>query len=169
LSRFAQAFDSLPGNVFLSASLKKAGLLIAMLALGGCGIGGFSLEKADIDRSIVTGSVPASSPSGDSNLIADQATIRDAVSSADVETLGSNELAWANSQTGSRGAIMQLAEDKTGGRLCRRFTTTRESFDGVALFEGKACVVGYGAWRIEGFKEAQESAAGARARTGISS
>lgn len=63
---------------------------------------------------------------------------------------------------------MKLAEDKAGGRLCRRFTTTRESFDGVALFVGEACMAGYGAWRLE-FSAAPDSAAGSPSGTGISS
>jgi surface antigen len=150
LSRVAQAFDSLPASVFVSSSL-KAGMLTGMLVLGGCGAGGFSLEQADVDRSVVTSSIPATPPSGDANLVADQATIRNAVSSADVEALVGKDISWANSETGSRGAIMQLSEDKTGGQLCRHFTATRESFDGVALFKGEACMVGYGAWRMQAF------------------
>lgn len=144
-------------------------MLLCLLALGGCGVGGFSLEKADVDRSLVTQSVPAASDSGDAGLVADQATIRDAVSSADVEALAGRELSWANSVTGSRGTITRLSEDKADGRLCRRFSATRESLDGVTLFNGVACMVGYGAWRIEGFSAAQESAAAGRADTGISS
>jgi surface antigen len=150
LSRVAQAFDSLPASVFVSSSL-KAGMLAGMLVLGGCGAGGFSLEQADVDRSIVTSSIPATPPPDDAGLAADQATIRNAVSSADVEALAGKDISWANSETGSRGTIMQLAENKTGGKLCRQFTATRESFDGVALFKGEACMVGYGAWRMQAF------------------
>lgn len=150
MSRVAQAFDSLPASVFVSSSL-KAGMLAGMLVLCGCGAGGFSLEKADVDRSIVTSSTPATPPAGDTDLAADQATIRNAVSSADIEALAGKDISWANSETGSRGAIMQLAENNAGGQLCRRFTATRESFDGVALFKGEACMVGYGAWRMQAF------------------
>ncbi len=144
-------------------------MLAGVLALGGCGAGGFSLDHAAVDKSIVTSSAPSAPSPDDANLVADQATIRNAVSSADVEMLGGKELAWANAETGSRGIIMKLAEDKAGGRLCRRFAATRESFDGVALFEGQACMVGYGAWRLESFSTAPESAAKAPTRTGISS
>jgi hypothetical protein len=144
-------------------------MLAGLFVLCGCGAGGFSLEQADIDKSIVTSSVSSASASGDATLVADQATIRNAVSSADVETLAGKELAWANAETGSRGTIMRLAEDKMAGRLCRRFTTTRESFDGVALFRGEACMVGTGAWRIENFSAAPDSAAASPADTGISS
>lgn len=125
-------------------------MLAAMLVLGGCGAGGFSLEQADIDKSVVTSSVEADPSPDDAGLAADQATVRDAVSSADVEALAGRELAWANSGTGSRGTITGLRQDKSDGRLCRSFSTTRESFDGVALFKGRACLAG-GAWRMETF------------------
>ena len=125
-------------------------MLAAMLALGGCGAGGFSLEQAGIDKSVVTSSVEAAPSPDDAGLAADQATVRDAVSSADVEALAGRELAWANSATGSRGTITGLKQDKSDGRLCRSFSVTRESFDGVALFRGRACLAG-GAWRMETF------------------
>jgi surface antigen len=150
LSRVAQAFYSLPASVFVSASLKTA-ILGLTLAVAGCGAGGFSLDQADVDRSIVTSNVPSTPPNEDTNLVADQATIRNAISSADVQTLAGKDIPWANTETGSRGAVTQLAEDKSGGQLCRRFTVSRESFDGVSLFKGEACMVGYGAWRMEAF------------------
>lgn len=126
-------------------------MLAGLLMLGGCGTGGFSLQQADVDRTIVTSNIPASTTSDDSNLADDQATIRNAVSSADVEALAGKNIAWANPDTGSRGAIKQLTESKTGELLCRQFTATRESFDGVALFKGKACSIGDGAWRMQAF------------------
>lgn len=150
MSRVAQAFDSLPASVFVSASL-KAGMLTCLLFVTGCGAGGFSLEQAEVDHSLVTGSVPAASPNADSGMVADQATIRNAVSSADVETLAGKSIHWANSETGSRGSIGQIAEDKSGGQLCRRFNATRESFDGVSLFKGEACMVAAGMWRLDAF------------------
>lgn len=149
MSRFAQAFDSLPASVFASASL-KIGALVAMLALAGCGMGGFSLEKADVDRSIVTSNVPVASPE-DANLMTDQTTIRNAVSSADPQSLAGKSISWANPATGSRGSITLVAEDKSSGRLCRRFDAMRESFDGVSLFKGETCMVADGVWQMQAF------------------
>lgn len=123
-----------------------------ILALAGCGVGGFSLEKAEVDRSLVTNSVSADQTSGSGGIEADQATIRNAVSSADVEQLAGKEIVWANADTGARGTITQVTEAKQGGRLCRSFTGSREGFDGVAIFEGQTCLVGQGAWRLETFK-----------------
>ncbi len=127
-------------------------MLAGVLALTGCGAGGFSLEKADVDRSLVTGSVTADQPSASAAIEADQDTIRNAVSSADVEELAGREIAWANVGTGARGVISRLAETKQGGRLCRSFAGSRENYDGVAMFEGETCMVGQGLWRLEAFK-----------------
>jgi hypothetical protein len=124
----------------------------ALLALCGCGAGGFSLEQADIDRSVVTSSVSAPSSGSESDITADQTTIRNAVSSADIEEQAGRPLAWANPETGARGTITEMAETKQKGRLCRSFGGSRESFDGVSLFTGQACMAGPDLWRIEAFK-----------------
>lgn len=127
-------------------------LTAGALALAGCGAGGFSLDKADVDPSLVTSSVPAASAAGSGGIEADRATIRDAVSSADVEEVAGKPIAWANAATGARGTVTALAEDKRGGRLCRRFSGSRESFDGVAMFQGEACMIAAGIWRLETFE-----------------
>ncbi len=124
----------------------------ALLVLTGCGAGGFSLEKLDVDRSIVTSNVPAGAAAADAGLAADQMTIRNAVSSADIEEAAGRPLAWANVDTGSRGSITALAESRAGKELCRDFAATRESFDGVSLYRGRICMVGAGAWRIDDFR-----------------
>ena len=81
-----------------------------------------------------------------------QATVRDAVSSADIDLLAGAAVRWANGQTGARGSITGLTESARGGRLCRGFVTTRESYDGVRLFSGEACMVSAGLWRMESFE-----------------
>jgi hypothetical protein len=144
------AFRNRPRSVFASACAKVS-LLAAALALGGCGAGGFSLEKADVDRSVVTSSVSGPAPAG-SDSTADQATIRNAVSAADVEEQAGKPLAWANPETGARGTITRLVQSQEKGRLCRSFGGSRESFDGVSLFQGQACMIGPDLWRIEDFK-----------------
>ena len=151
MSRIAQPIDSLPAKLFGSACL-RAPLLAATLLLSGCGVGGFSLEKAEVDRSVVTGSVTADAAPDDAGLASDQQTIRNAVSSVDVEELGGKPVPWANADTGSRGQITELAEEKASGVLCRRFAASRESFQGVVLYRGAACQAGSGAWQIQDFK-----------------
>ncbi|RRI05468.1 hypothetical protein EH240_06175 [Mesorhizobium tamadayense] len=152
MSRIAQAFDSGQWSVIASASAKAA-LLTLALPLAGCGAGGFSLEKAEVDRSIVTSSAssaPVQPASIDQD--SDQTTIGNAVSSADIQQLGGQAVPWANAGTGSRGSITELVELKDGGLNCRRFNATRESFDGVALYQGELCMAGAGGWRMQEFK-----------------
>ncbi len=153
MSRAAQAqqrsfFDG-PGRCWLIAALLGASVL-----LSACGAGGFSLQKAEVDRSLYTSNVPAAQKPFDAERLSDEVTIRNAVTSADIETLGGAPLPWANAGTGARGQISAIAERKQAGVLCRSFSATRESFDGVALFKGTACLIGAGAWRMESFEPA---------------
>jgi hypothetical protein len=126
-------------------------LCAAFLPLGACASGGFSLEKAEVDHSILTSNVPAEQVGTDAGRASDETTIRNAVSSADLESLAGKPVPWANPDTGSRGAIASLTEQKNDGTLCRAFTTSRESFDGVGLYKGEVCMVGAGAWRMQAF------------------
>ncbi|MER8950545.1 RT0821/Lpp0805 family surface protein [Mesorhizobium sp. M0959] len=151
MSRIAQAFDSGQWSVIASASA-KAMIVTIILPLAACGGGGFSLEQAEVDRSVLTSSTPASVTPLDQDRASDQATIRNAVSSADVEQLAGQAVPWANADTGSRGSITELAEFRANGETCRRFAASRESFDGVALFKGEICLAGGSIWRIQDFK-----------------
>ncbi|MBL8577408.1 MAG: hypothetical protein JNK47_09300 [Mesorhizobium sp.] len=127
-------------------------LLCAAAILSGCGAGGFSLEKAEVDRSLYTSSAPAATRTFDAERFSDEGTIRNAVTSADLETLGAAPLPWANAGTGARGQIIHIAEKKAPGTLCRQFSATRENFDGVTMFRGEACMVGTsGSWRMTSF------------------
>jgi hypothetical protein len=152
LSRITQAFDSRQWSAIASASVKAA-LLTLALPLAACGAGGFSLEKAEIDRSIITSSAPSpGTPAASTDKDSDQTTIGNAVSSADIQQLGGQAVPWANAGTGSRGSITELVELKDSGLTCRRFAATRESFDGVALYKGELCIAGTGGWRMQEFK-----------------
>ena len=127
--------------------------LAAALPLAACGTAGFSLESAVPDRSLVTGSIgPARvEPAGDPAAASDEDTIRNAVSSAVVDEIGADGIGWANAATGSRGAVRQISERRDGNRLCRRFTASRESFDGVHLYRGEACLGAARIWTMTGF------------------
>ncbi len=128
--------------------------VVIVAILGGCAAGGFGLSKAEIDPSITTGAVNNTAPANPEQR-SDEATIRNAVSSADIELLKTGvPLPWANADTGSRGAIDSLVEEKRNDRLCRRFTTSRESFDGVAVYTGQACMVAPGTWQMQEFNPA---------------
>jgi hypothetical protein len=153
LSRVAQALlDRFPVGS-RPVWLKIAMLVAVSLALPACAAGGFSLKQAEVDRTFYTSDIPASAKKPmDAERLSDEGTIRDAISSADVEGLGGQPLPWANSQTGSRGSITNLAEYRDQSLLCRSFTTTRESFDGVRLFKGEACMAAPGGWRMLDFQ-----------------
>lgn len=153
MSRTAQPFDSWQHRNIASFGGKIA-ILVCLAATAGCGVGGFSLEKAEVDRAIVTSNVQANSIPADGGLVADQVTIRNAVSSADLEESAGQPLAWANADTGARGSITGLTESRSKGELCRDFAATRESFDGIALYKGRICMIGAGIWRIDDFKAA---------------
>jgi len=140
----------------VSRSASRRLLLSLALApavlLAGCA-GGIDLRKAAVDDTIVTGSVSAEATEPADALLSDQSTVRDAVSSADPEALGEAGLAWANGRTGSRGTVTSLVEVTRKGLPCRRFVTTRESFDGVKRYTGEVCRVGGDLWRISAFSE----------------
>lgn len=153
LSRGAQAFEKSDAWSSRSKCPKVLFVLAVLLPLCACA-SGFDLSKAEVDETLYTSSVPAD-PSGggmDSAELSDVATIRNAVSSVDVEEVGAQPLAWANSDTGSRGSITDVVEYKDKDALCRRFLATRERFDGVAMFSGDACMVTAGAWRMRTFE-----------------
>ena len=151
MSRAAQALLCMPPAGSRASWPKIAALLAVVAVLPACA-GGFSLKQAEVDRSLYTSAIPgdAGQPA-DASRISDEVTIRNAVSSADLESLGAGPLAWANSETGARGSITGLTEYKNGSLLCRRFTTTRESFDGVLLFRGETCMAESGDWRTHSF------------------
>ncbi len=82
----------------------------------------------------------------------DARTVRNAVSVADLtDTDGRYE--WSNPQTGSSGVISVLTEEREGVRICRRFQTSRQSYDGVVLYRGEACTNGEGEWALVKFTE----------------
>jgi len=111
-----------------------------------------SLSKIEADRSILTSAVETT-PAVSSQAISDQTTIRNAVSSANLDELSGKPLAWANVDTQSRGSIFDVVETRKKDVLCRRFRTSRESFDGVAIYAGEACLGRDGAWYMRAFSQ----------------
>ena len=127
--------------------------LLAVLALGlaACGSRGVTLDDIARDTSIVTGSVGKTEAPKDATELSDATTIRNVVSSLDLEAGAPAALAWANAETGSRGALRQISEYTDQGTLCRRFEATRESFDGIALYQGESCLASGGMWAMTAF------------------
>lgn len=127
------------------------GLMIAMSMglLTGCTSSMDLFGSAKVDRSISTGTIPPRQKSPDSQ--SDETTVRNAVTSADLAKMSGQPLPWANSATGSAGVVSSIHEDRSQGHLCRAFTTTRHSYEGIALFSGQACLVETGDWMLTAF------------------
>ena len=125
-------------------------VVLAGVALSACSLG--SKGVGEIDQGLMTSSMPPTpGPSASTEELSDQATIRNAVTSVDLMQAQGQPLAWANGGTGSRGAISGIVESSREGVKCRSFTTTRESFTGVSLYSGQACMVAPGAWQMTAF------------------
>lgn len=122
-------------------------VFVSLVALSACGVGG-KLSKADTDPSLITGAVPVAQSVADTTETSDANTVRNAVSAAVLDGTGSLPLGWANRETGSRGTVSEIAESDKDGLVCRRFETSRESFEGIALYKGNACLGADGQWSM---------------------
>lgn len=127
-------------------SLRRAAAFALLLACSGCATGK-TIADAGLDRDTLTGSIAADA----SDRTSDEITIRNAVSSADLGALAGKPLTWANRDTGSSGTIEAIAESKEGGRVCRSFRAVIESYEGVRLHKGTACLAD-GTWRMTAFE-----------------
>ena len=123
---------------------------LALMSAAGCAGGKSVLEQAEVDRTILTSSSPAAAP--DPAASSDAMTIRNAVSSANLDMLGAEPLAWANADTGSHGRITAIAGRQEGGVACRSFTVSRQAFDGIAMYWGDACLGQGGQWLMKAFE-----------------
>ena len=139
MSRLAQAFE---GNcTFRQFVPSRWSLLLGLTMVSACGAGGFSLEKAEVDRSVLTSKVPDDAGSGgsDANRLSDQATIRNAVSSADLEGLAGPGDALGQCRD-RLARVDHLARREQGATACSAAgsSASRESFDGVACSRAKS-------------------------------
>ncbi|UHS55825.1 RT0821/Lpp0805 family surface protein [Agrobacterium vaccinii] len=134
---------------FLS-SVAGASATVCMLGmLTGCvSLDLFGGDK--VDKSLSTASVPHQS---NTQTLSDDATIRNAVTSADLAKISDSPLPWANAATGSAGVVTAIREDRASGFVCRQFDTTRHSFEGVASYSGQACLSETGEWLMTRFSQ----------------
>lgn len=103
-----------------------------------------------VDKSLSTASVPNQQ---NTQGLSDDATIRNAVTSADLAKISDSPLPWANAATGSAGVVTAIREDRNTGFVCRNFDTTRHSFEGVASYSGQACLSETGEWLMTRFNQ----------------
>ncbi len=128
--------------------------LVAACCLSGCVVSGGGLE--DAADATVTNSVAAGLPAVGVEAPldrSDQNTVRNAVSAADMAQADARPMAWANADTGASGVISDIRERRAGDVICRQFRTSRQRFDGVALYDGEACTKGRGEWTLTRFSE----------------
>lgn len=132
--------------------LLRCGLALPLLVLAGCG-GGNMLSKVEADPTIVTNSVRGEVGfTVDRDLASDEATIRNVATGVDLEGVSQSGVPWSNTATGSRGAITGLSEYSQDGQTCRRYTVSRERYDGVNLYRGETCFDRSGIWRSRAFQ-----------------
>lgn len=129
--------------------IAATGLVIAGIAicLSGCtsSLDLFGSGKVD---TMSTGTIPAKRTT---TSVSDEVTVQNAVSSADLSKITGSPLPWANTATGSAGVVSTIREARTEGHLCRAFTTTRHSYEGIAQFNGQTCMTGSGEWMLTAF------------------
>jgi 17 kDa outer membrane surface antigen len=132
--------------------MRKASMILiiaATLPLSGCFGSSMDLFGSDsVDSSISTSTV---SKKGNPSSHSDELTVQSAVSSVDLDKTDGKPLPWANATTGSAGVVTAIQEEKGQGFICRNFSTTRHSYEGIAYFSGKTCTSGTGNWELMSF------------------
>lgn len=124
--------------------MARTALILALLVpLAGCTV----IDGKELVDPTVTGSIAPPSPQAAYEL-SDSRLIRNAVSAADIALPAENALAWTNADTGATGQITGIEEVRQGDSICRTFRTSRQRFDGVALYAGEACTSGGGEWEL---------------------
>ncbi len=123
---------------------------VAVALLAGCSVSALDLKEPGIDPSVVTGSIaPAPEAPPPAGLpVGTDAMLHAMVAEMGEMLDGAPPLSWADEENGVRGVISHIYDDGT----CRRFVTTRESFDGISLYRGTACPSPEFGWQIQAFE-----------------
>ncbi|MGN6550053.1 MAG: RT0821/Lpp0805 family surface protein [Pararhizobium sp.] len=138
---------STAGRKLLQCLAPSAGLLLVLIAGNGCMRSGLDAADLKPDRSLTTGSIPkpaAAAPQTDGG------AVKEAVAAAD-PSAAPQGIPWANAATGTVGVISYVEEVHDDERTCRKFETSRHSFDGIAVFTGEACRGPGQPWTLIGF------------------
>ena len=114
--------------------------------------GGFGLSKAEVDQSSLTSALPGSAHGSRCRARLRRGDHPQRGVVGRIEQAKLQALAWANADTGSRGAITSMVEKQGKRRALPQFTASRESFDGVALYSGRGLPGRSGDWRMRAFK-----------------
>jgi hypothetical protein len=146
--------DVIAKSIFHTKGLREKSALaaiagLALFSLTGC----MTMDLfggSKVDNSLSTGTVAAAAPPTE---VSDEATVRNAVTSADLSKLNGQPLPWANASTGSAGVIDTIVENSETGAVCRQFRTSRHAYDGIATFSGKTCLVNGSNWQLLSFQQ----------------
>ncbi|MBD9371295.1 hypothetical protein IB238_01400 [Rhizobium sp. ARZ01] len=127
-------------------------LALCLAPLSGCMSGLDFASEMSVDKAVKTSAVPGARLDNTSDAV----TVRNAVSSADLDRNAGNPIPWANTVSGSAGVVSSVSElNDEAGRTCRDFTTTLHSYSGVANYDGRTCVGGDGIWALTRFDRQQ--------------
>jgi hypothetical protein len=129
---------------------KIAVLLCASNVIQACSMTGRDIDDAVVGAIALTETTSIAAPNpfeeridaegAERDRLLDEDTIRNAVTSAGIDSIGADGLIWSNPSTGARGTITGLSQRKESGQICRSFSATRESYDGVTLYRGDLCL-----------------------------
>jgi len=128
----------------------RIGCVLALSILQACAIANPKGASFTPDTTVTNTVNPSGKHLEDEQLRADGKVIRDMVTKTSLSSTQSG-MEWENDNTGSRGIISSVQPIRDGEKHCRLFTTTREAFDGVMAYEGKACQTPEGGWVLSQF------------------
>jgi len=127
--------------------------VLSLCVLQACAIANPRGEKYAPDQTITGATFPAEAGLDDERLRGDGRIIRDHVIKVSLsDPVNRQGMVWENDVTGSRGMISNIQPVREGEHQCRTFEATRESFDGVLVYEGKACDTSNGGWILSHFE-----------------
>jgi len=116
---------------------------LAFAALAGCAIREGDSALAGLD-STMTASISGDSAGSIAAAIApDSSSVL-----ARLENMRGSSGDWSNMATGTSGTISAVEQTAQRGKICRSFQTTRQSYDGIGLYQGKACKYKTDPWRL---------------------
>ncbi|UXN06616.1 RT0821/Lpp0805 family surface protein [Bartonella sp. HY761] len=142
--KFKNAFSCYFRPIMLGSSL-----LVLGSCLQACVIVQPKTPQIMPDNSIITGSIGGNSvnlPKVD--LGGDEKVMREQIAAQPDSSI----VNWKNDATGSRGTMSILNSFVENGSQCRSFKTTRESFNGIMIYQGKACQQNDTSWNVSQIK-----------------
>ncbi|SFQ72502.1 outer membrane surface antigen [Nitratireductor indicus] len=138
-------------------SSSRTPLLVSVLAtlpfLAACSVSAIVPGQKEIDRTAVTGSIPedvTSLPRPGPASGGDEEALAVALGGQLAAGSLSTPFPWQSVDGERRGTVTFLAGEGEDG--CRGLITTRESFDGVALYRGRLCLDDHAGWQVRSFE-----------------